>query len=364
MAHPAPSTVQEMQLAAGCQFRGADDTLPLVVANLVALGFDLIYLVDHRNEDIPLPLLQRLTEGRCLLRVIRKDSVPFAQAGVHSLLMRLAQAAGAHAYLPLDADEFPAPLVGGPPVRETVHRWLVEARTGALMLPVQNHLQRRDIDRWTIDAIDAPVHRVIGAAQGVARSSIGYFGRAPTVKALARLVPNGLADRWVRFGGHQVYQRVGARRGEPVAAEVSPDLVLLHLPFSSRHALDARRSYRTGPDGTVYDNRDGASLHWDDVSMPADHDDPLAGPPVRTAASDAFARLNERLAAAGLTETLRDRELVAQRVTVEATEADQIFAIAADILTATILPRDDGIQHLDDQDLTGPASDAEDDESD
>lgn len=353
-----------MRLAAGCQFRAADDTLPVVVANLVALGFDLIYLVDHLNESIPLPLLQRLTEGRCQLRVIRKDSVPFAQAGVHSLLMRLAQSAGAHAYLPVDADEFPAPLPGRPSLRETVHRWLVEARTGALLLPVQNYVQRRDVDRWTLDAIDAPDNRVIGTAQGVARSSAGYFGRAPTVKAFARLDPLGRADRWMRFGGHQVYQRVGARRGEPVAAEVPPDLVVLHLPFSSRHAMDARRSYRTGPDGTVVDNRDSASLHWDDVSMPVDHDDPHAGPLVRTAASDAFARLSERLAAAGLTETLRDRELVEQRVTVEATEADQIFAIAADILTATILPRDDGIQHLDDEDLTDSAADLGDDASD
>lgn len=331
-----------MRLAAGCQFRGADDSLPIVVANLVALGFDVIYLVDHLSESIALPLLQRLAAGRCELRVIRKPTTPFAQSGVHSLLMQLAQRDGAHAYLPVDSDEFPAAAIDTAPsaFRDAVHRWLSESTTDSLLLPNQNHLQRRDVERWNANTLDAPAHRILGAASGVPDTTVGYLGRTPNVRAMARLDPGGAVHRWVRLGAHRVYGRDNDRRGATVSMEASPDLVMLHLPYPSRSALDARLRMRANDDGTV--NRDDSSAHWADVSMPADPADPHPGPPVRTAPSDAFGRMRDSIAEAGLLDVLADEQLNDQRVALQPSENDELFALAADLLAATIVPRDDG----------------------
>lgn len=355
MAHPAPSTAAGVRLAAGCQFRAADETLPVAVANLVALGFDLIYLVDHLNESIPLAQLQALTAGRSELRVIRKESTPYAQSGVQSLLLRMAQNDGAHAYLHVDADEFPAPIAGGArpsaargsgPVsddrlRDAVHAWLVRSNSIGLLVPHQNVLQRRDVDRWGVETLAAPTRFALGPADGVTVAEAGYFARSPNVRAIVRLEPGGLADRWVRWGSHRVRTRRTGRVGGLAPVEVAPDLVMLHLPYPSRQALEARLAFRSRPSGEIVDNRGTADLGWEDVSLPIDRDDPHPGPRVRTAPTAGFDALRERLRAAGLLDVLADETLAAQRTALVPTDADAVFAAAADLLTATILPRDD-----------------------
>jgi hypothetical protein len=345
MRHPAPSTAKEIRLAAGCQFRGADDALPIVVANLVSLGFDLIYLIDHLNDSIPLPLLQRIVEGRSELRVIRKETARFSQSGVHSLAMRLAQDAGAHAYVMVDADEFPAPASSAATAptdfRDAVHAWLLDATTDALLIPRQNYLQRRDVERWGATTIAAPTHRILGEAVGVRRDSIGFLGQAPHVRAMARLKPGSGMNRWVRLGAHRVYGGTVERHGGTVPMEVSPDLVILHLPYPSRWGLHARLAVRTLEDSV--NNRSDGAMRWEDVSSPVDVTDPHPGPPVRTAPSDAFARMRDRLAAAGLLEILADEQLATERVAMRPTELDTLFTLAADLLAATVIPRNDGI---------------------
>ncbi|MGV3731970.1 MAG: hypothetical protein ACO1N6_01040 [Microcella sp.] len=355
MAHPAPSTASDVRLAAGCQFRAADDTLPVVVANLVALGFDLIYLVDHLNESIPLAQLQALTAGRSELRIIRKQTAPYAQSGVHSLLLRMAQNDGAHAYLHVDADEFPAPIAapaGSPAsgasalgtdgrLRDAVHAWLVRASSIGLLVPHQNVLQRRDVERWGVETLTAPTRFALGPAEGIAAADAGYFARSPNVRAIVRLEPGGLADRWVRWGSHRVRARRAGRVGGQAPVEVSPDLVMLHLPYPSRRALESRRGFRERASGVVVDNRGSAPVQWEDVSLPAHPADPHPGPRVRTAPTAGFDALRERLRAAGLLEVLADETLAAQRTALVPTDADAVFAAAADLLTATIVPRDD-----------------------
>lgn len=340
-----------MRLAAGCQFRGADDTLPIVVANLVSLGFDLIYLVDHRNDGLPLPLLQRLTDGRCALRVIRKSTETYAQSGVHSLLLRMAQTEGAHAYLHVDADELLAPVPSTRPsadgqaasdaefLREVVHRWLSSSASIGLLIPHQNVLQRRDVGRWGVTTITVPNRIAIGPADGIDAADAGYFATAPKVRAMVRLAPGTRRPRWVRWGSHRVYGRVTA--GGSLASEVSPDLVMLHLAYPSRAALEQRLRLRRSAEARPTENRGSTTVRWEDVSLPADGDDPHPGPPVRTVPTTSFSELRDRLEATGLLAILADEALAAQSVTPAPSESDLIFSAAADLLTATIVPRTD-----------------------
>jgi len=367
---------ETFRLAAGCQFRGADDSLPLVVANLVSMGVDLLMLVDHLNESIPLEQLQALTDGRCELRVIRKQTTNYAQPGVHSLLMRMAQESGAHAYLQVDADEFPDDTDGGPTFRQVIETWLSDDDTQALIIPHQNYLQRRDVDRWSFETFDAPVYRVLGPVSADARDEAGFLGRTPLVRAVARLAEPGGQPRWVRWGAHRLY---GNRPGEPdveLSMEVSPNLVIRHLPNPSRSALEARVGFRSRTDGTVTDNRGTTAQTWDSVSMPVSADDAQPSPAVRTVHDDAFARIRARIEAAGVATILANDALANRRTVLAPTPADDIFAIAADLLTATIRPStvvigdavmkegdDVGVDDTDDTDA-GDAGDVANDDED
>ncbi len=327
-----------MRLAAGCQFRGNEDSLPLVVANLVALGVDLLILVDHLNETIPLDQLRRLTEGRTELRIIRKSTPSYAQAGVHSMLMRIAQEAGAHAYLHVDADEMPDDSPGGPSFREVIATWLARDLTPALLIPCQNYVQRRDIDRWGFDTLDVPVSRVLGANSDEDRDAAGYLGRTPTVRAIVRLASPGMPGRWVRWGSHRLYGAKSHVTGEPLSMIATPHLVLRHLPFPSRLAFEARRSAKTSPKGTIRDNRGDIGSQWASVSIPASTDDTEPGPPVGVTHDPAFARIRLRIEEAGLAPILRDTTLANTQTSIEASAEDTMFASAADLLD-TAIPR-------------------------
>lgn len=314
-----------------------------MVANLVTLGVDLLYLVDHLNENIPLTQLQQLAGTRTELRVIRKQTPGYSQSGVHSLLMRMSQHAGAHAYLHVDADELPDDVAGGPSFRDAVYTWLVESDAKALLIPRENYLQRRDVDRWGVDTLDAPARRVLGPLDADERDAASFFGRTPHVRALARLSPEGRANRWVRWGSHRVFGRGAERPGGEVLMEASPHLVIRHVPYPSRAALESRLAFRTDPGRGVIDNRGNAAVTWESVSVPVVADDSHPGPAVRTVHDDAFARIRSRIDAAGLTQILADTTLAEQRTALQPTEADEVFAVAADLLSATIMPRSDGV---------------------
>ncbi|MDO9589783.1 MAG: hypothetical protein Q7J04_01400, partial [Microcella sp.] len=323
-----------LRLAAGCQFRGSDDSLPLVVANLVSLGFDLILLVDHLNDSIPLALLQRLTHGRAELRVIRKQTPRYAQSGVQSLLMQIAHESGAHAYLHVDADELPDDTFSGPPFRQVVKTWLEASDTAALVIPRENYLQQRSVERWGWQTLDAPNHRVLGPSSTTQVHEAGFFGRTPHVRVLARLTtrgkPSGAENegQWVRWGSHRLYGRPAELPDGQLSMEVSPHVVIRHLPYPSRESLVARLAFRTREDGSVRDNRGNSSIEWASVSVPTHPDDPHPGPAVRTTHDDAFARIRDRIASAGIAHLLADPMAASDRTVLTPTAADEIFASA------------------------------------
>lgn len=330
-----------MRLAAGCQFRGNADSLPLVVANLVAIGIDLLILVDHLNESIPLDQLRALTEGRCELRVIRKSTPPYAQSGVQSMIMRLAHTSGADAYLHVDADEMPDDSPDGPSFREVVATWLAEGHTHALAMPVQNYVQRRDIDQWSFDTLDAPASRVLGALSADHVDAAGYLGRAPAVRVIARLPSRHEHARWVRWGSHRLFGGASHKTGEPLSMVASPELVLRHVPFPSRAAFDARRGATTGSTLMVRDNRGDVGSSWASVSMPLSADDPGPTPPVRVVHDAAFARIRARIESAGLAPLLTDPDLARRRTSIVETPEDAMFSAAAD-LVGVLIPRGAG----------------------
>jgi hypothetical protein len=95
-----------MKIAAGCVFFNSEDILPLSIENLISHGVVDFYLFDHKStENVVSNILDKLG-NRANIRIIRKDSEPFLQGRMMSLLALNALADGFDVFIPFDADEF------------------------------------------------------------------------------------------------------------------------------------------------------------------------------------------------------------------------------------------------------------------
>jgi hypothetical protein len=329
---------EPIRVAAGCTFLNASDVLPTTLANLVRQGITDIYLADHANAVATWPAIQSRLGSTAKLHVIHKDSAPFYQGAMMTIMMHLARRDGADAFLPLDADEFPD-ADDGAQLLDEIGRWLRNDSTEGLRVPIVNYLQARHVTSFEEAHLADATWRVLpsgrpqdgGKPEGERRPFLERLARAKTIVRLS-----GLADPdavWIGEGNHEAY-----REGLPtttILSSVSTRLVIRHLPVRSRAVLEWRREHarrrslmgRSDNRLTPAEVRPPADLEheWRACSVPPEGPDEAVTDRLRLVPDDDLARLARQLP------PVPGRDGVEPGSIIEI-GAREIFTVASDVL--------------------------------
>ena len=95
-----------MKVAAGCIFYNSEDIISLTIENLITHGVTDFFLINHASDDNALELIQHKLNGRASIRIINKESKPFLQGRMMSLLAIAAKKEDFNIFIPFDSDEF------------------------------------------------------------------------------------------------------------------------------------------------------------------------------------------------------------------------------------------------------------------
>lgn len=245
------------------------DIMPAQIANLVAQGITDFYLINHASEQDAGSALVRLFDGKADIRLLRKDSRPFFQGAMMTLLARLAYQDGFDVFLPLDSDEFVDCDDPGTDLTHELGRWVEEEKSLGLTVPVVDYVQSASVEMFTSGSLASCIYRCLPNRAQVPGWPVEgprpYFTHEPEYKAFLNLRAIEDADAFaIAEGNHAILPGPDGRGA--VTRTVSPTLVIRHLPFRSRQGTlrrqehGARRRLAGWPAGSGWQNQQLAEL--------------------------------------------------------------------------------------------------------
>lgn len=209
--------------------RDSEDLLAVNILRHLQTGCDRVLVVDNGSSDGSHRILRRLAKRHPVEWT--SDTGALNQSEIVTAMAADAHAKGADWVIPLDTDEF---WHATRPFDEILREAEV-AGVGALEAPriefVQRREQRRSSPAGALHATMRAAHPLGGVEpiEEFRRGERSMFELLPAPKLLMRTT----ADLKIHRGAHTAEHLAG-----PV--EVSPEIVIFHLPLRSRADLEAR----------------------------------------------------------------------------------------------------------------------------
>lgn len=292
------------RVAAGSMIFESWDIAVPVVTHLVNQGITDFYILDHRSSGNPRDSFLRQIPAEAKIRWVRKNSPIISQASVMTSLAHLARKDGFDAFVPFDGDEF---FTGkSRPLVDEVRDWLATSDTRALLCPMENFYQSRDINDFTAQDLanvhylaqrgEKPTEFLLDRSFEFAR----YAFSATLRKAIMRLVPGAEGDfDWLLQGNHRVLNML---TGDYYPETRSTSVSVLHLPCRSRNSLTVRRAWGIRNRRDIGVSMDTGDTEFDMAESARDKEWNLASVPAGTTGdtivvSGVTAVRDERLAA-------------------------------------------------------------------
>jgi hypothetical protein len=239
-----------MKIAAGSIFSDSWDILPAAVANLVSLGVEDFYLIDHLSQENRGDELSALFADKARVRVARKMTAPFLQGRTMSILAEAARRDGFSHFIPFDSDEFLDISESGGTHPPSLRHWISSegaGELGGLLVPVINYVQSSAVESFT--------HSDLASASFIVENysrpdqewrDFLVRGGSPLLrpsnpKVLFRLaLEEGQEIRAVGEGNHSV--KIVDDQHQELILPTSTALRVRHLPYRSRASLSSKRN--------------------------------------------------------------------------------------------------------------------------
>lgn len=208
------------------------------IKHLVLNGIRDFYLYDHGSDPhLSSFLSTEFGSDTLRMQVLRKETRPFFQREMVNILGDLAREDGFEIALAFDADEFWCSTVPGRSLADQI-AFEIPAEADALMVPVINYVQHRDVDTFHVKSLSKCQYSVVPFVASARHPQDQVDAGMPFVampfpsKVIAWLS----RDSKYTTGQHDITKTKGEGRIADAAG-----IIVRHLPLPARTQLVERR---------------------------------------------------------------------------------------------------------------------------
>jgi len=239
-----------MKIAAGCVFSDSWEILPAAIANLVSLGVEDFYLIDHMSVRNHGSELRSMFSDYARINLARKISTPFLQGRMMSILAELARRDGFDYFVPFDSDEFLDAHVSCGHAASSIGNLISREGIGeehGLLMPLVQYVQSVEVQKFTVSSLFSARFIVENTrmGDGLWRKFLSDGGtpllRPANPKIILNL--NRLDDGqfYVVTEGNHSIQIGGPNQQNPIIVR-SENVCLRHLPYHSQAGLVTKQN--------------------------------------------------------------------------------------------------------------------------